>query len=382
MGLKVCFISSYPPNRARLSEYAQILVAAIASRPEVDELHVIADQTLLPRPAYENGKVHIHRVWKADGLFSIFAIMYYVLRIRPNVVHFNISYQSFGKSKITNLCGLSLILWSRLLGFKVVAALHTLGDKADLTQYDMKATLINKIGILVATKIILSAQRVVVLVKTYSEYLTQRYTHNGVIYIPHGATVEATPALDGSENAILLFGHMGPHKGLPIMLHALKKIRQKDPSVKLIVAGTNHPNYPLYLYQFIRARLPNVEFTGYVPADRLASVFLRAKVVVLPYLAAPGTSGVFHLACGYARPVVASDLPELREMVNDGACAVLVPPGNVDSLVDAILKVMCNPKFALAMSQQNLHFAQRESWSVVSKAYVDVYLSLLRKKPR
>ena len=44
----------------------------------------------------------------------------------------------------------------------------------------------------------------------------------------------------------------------------------------------------------------------------------------MPYLAVPGTSGVFHLACGYGTPIVASDLPEIREILADGASAVLV----------------------------------------------------------
>lgn len=306
--------------------------------------------------------------------------MWYILQIKPDIVHFNVSYQSFGKSKLTNLCGLSLIFLCRLFGFQVIAAIHTLGDKADLKQFDLKPTLINKIGILVATKIVLSAQRVVVLVKTYSEYLKHRYTHKGVLYIPHGASIDAESTLNSAENAILLFGHMGPHKGLPIMLHALEKIRLNKRDVKLIVAGTNHPNYSRYLDQFINAHTSNVEFTGYVPTDKLASVFSRAKVVVLPYHAAPGTSGVFHLACGFGRPVVASDLPELSEMVNDGASALLVPAGNVDALKVAVLRVLSNRELALKMSKQNLLFAQQESWSVVSKEYVAAYRSMLSGK--
>jgi glycosyltransferase involved in cell wall biosynthesis len=378
--LKVCFISSYPPNRARLSEYAQSLVSAIASRPEIETLYILADKAPFPTVSLPNGKVQIRRIWAADHIFSLFAIMWAVLKIRPDIVHFNVSYQSFGKSKVTNLFGLSLIFWCRLFGFQVIAAIHTLGDKADLKQYDLKPTVINKIGILVATKVVLSAQRVVVLVKTYSEYLKQRYTHKGVLYIPHGASVDADPSLDSAENAILLFGHIGPHKGLPVILHALEEIRRENNSVKLIVAGTNHPNYPRYLSQFKAAHLTHVEFTGYVPNDRLAWVFRRAKLVVLPYYAAPGTSGVFHLACGFGRPVVASDLPELREMVNDGASAVLVPSGDVSALADAVIKVLDDRELALEMSRRNLLFAQKENWCIVSEAYVDVYAELLAGK--
>jgi glycosyltransferase involved in cell wall biosynthesis len=171
---------------------------------------------------------------------------------------------------------------------------------------------------------------------------------------------------------------MGPHKGLPLMFEAFEKIVKEKSNIKLVVAGSNHPNFPNYLEEFGKAHTPNVEFSGYVPRQKLGSVFRMADVVVLPYNATPGTSGVFHLACGYGRPIVASDLPEIRELVNDGASAILVPPDDVDALKEAILTVLSNKEIATKMSEQNLNFAQRESWSSVAKAYEDAYIALLR----
>ena len=378
MWLRVCFVSSYPPNRARLSEYAQNLVAALASRPAIDTLYLLVDKSdrsedVLP----EDPKVKVLRVWKADNLLSILSVMYYILKLRPDVVHFNVSFQSFGKNKLTNVTGLSLILLCRLLGFRVLAGVHTLGEKTDLEKFHLKDSLLNRVGILMATKIILSAQSVVVLVRSYGDFLKKRYGHKGVQYIPHGASVDTNLNVNTNEKVILIFGHMGPHKGLPLMFEAFEKLREEKSNIKLVVAGSNHPSFPNYLEEFVKAHVPNVEFSGYVPQEKLGSVFRTAEVVVLPYNAAPGTSGVFHLACGYGRPIVASDLPEIREMVDDGASAILVPPGDVDALKNAILKVLFNKEIATKMSEQNLNFAQRESWSSVAKAYEEAYLSLL-----
>jgi glycosyltransferase involved in cell wall biosynthesis len=226
---------------------------------------------------------------------------------------------------------------------------------------------------------IISAQSVVVLVKTYADSLKERYKHGGVHYIPHGSAVDTQSVVLQKEKVILLFGHMGPHKGLPVLLKAFEKIRATEPNVKLVVAGTNHPNFPTYLQKFMKAHIPNVEFTGYVPKEDLGSVFRRATVVVLPYHAALGTSGVFHLACGYSRPVVASDLPEIREIVNDGASAILVPPGDCEALERGIKSVLFDKELASKMGEQNLKFAESESWSAVARAYRDVYLSMLAR---
>jgi len=377
--LRVCFVSSYPPNHARLSEYAQNLVNALTGRPAIDTLYLLVDKSARSEEVLpQDPKVKILRVWKADNLLSVLSVMFYILKLRPDVVHFNVSFQSFGKNKLTNVAGLSLILLCRLLGFRVLAGVHTLGEKADLQKFHQKDSFLNRAGILMATKIILSAQTVVVLVRSYGDFLKKRYGHKGVQYIPHGASVDPHLKMNGNGKVILIFGHMGPHKGLPLMFEAFEKIRKEKSNIKLVVAGSNHPNFPNYLEDFVKAHVPNVEFSGYVPQKKLGSVFRIADVVVLPYNAAPGTSGVFHLACGYGRPIVASDLPEIRELVNDGASAILVPPNDADALKNAILKVLFNKEVALKMSEQNLNFAQSENWGAVAKAYEDAYLSLLR----
>jgi glycosyltransferase involved in cell wall biosynthesis len=371
--LRVCFVSSYPPNRARLSEYAWNLVTALADRKAIDELHLLVDKTNYPEGLSVNPKVKVYRIWAADSFISLLRVLCCIVKLRPDVVHFNVSFQSFGKSKLTNLSGLSLILLCRLFGFHVLAGVHTLADMADLEKFHVKPTAINKIGIFVATKIVLTAQKVVVLVKGYGDSLKYRYGHKGVLFIPHGTTVASDPKIVSDQKTILLFGHMGPHKGLPIMLQAFKKISAEKNNVRLVVAGTNHPNYPGYLKKFIQAQIPNVEYTGYVPEEKLGSVFEQANVVVLPYHAAPGTSGVFHLACGYGRPVVASDLPEIRELVHDGASAILIPPDDAEALKAALMTVLFDDEVASRMSKQNLEFAQKESWGAVAKAYEDAY---------
>lgn len=103
-----------------------------------------------------------------------------------------------------------------------------------------------------------------------------------------------------------------------------------------------------------------------------------AEVVVTPYLFAPRTSGVFHLSCGFGKPVVSSDLPEIRELVVDGTSALLISPCDADALKDAILKVLNNKEVANKMAEQNLRFAHKERWSIVAKTFEETYLELLK----
>ena len=377
-GLRICFISSYPPNKARLSEYAQNLVTELARRPTISQMNVLTDQistsetVLLPK----RPKINVLRVWKQDNPLSILAVMVQILKLRPDVVHFSIGFQSFGKNRISNFTGLSLIFLSRLFGLKVIVLLHNLAGLVDLEKVKQKPSITNKTGIKVATKLILTASRVVVMVKSYADYLKKNYKSKRVLFIPHGSISHNCSSVELKDKVILLFGHMGPYKGLPILLRAFENITKERNDVQLVIAGENHPNFKEYLNEYIKNAPPKVVFTGYIPEKDLCSVFVMADVVVTPYLLATGTSGVFHLACGFGKPLVSSDLPEIRELLKDGASALLVPPSDPDALGNAILEVLNNKELAHKMCKQNLRFAQKEQLSTVAQIYEKTYMEL------
>ena len=170
---------------------------------------------------------------------------------------------------------------------------------------------------------------------------------------------------------------MGPYKGVPNMIKAFQELRAEKHNVRLLIAGTSHPNFPNFLDEFAKKKIPFIDFLGYIPEDEVERIFRMSDVVVIPYSTTTGTSGVFHLACGYGKPIVASDLPEIRELVEDGASAILVPPNNIPALKDAILKVIFDESLATRMREQNALFARNESWSVVAQEYEEAYLELM-----
>lgn len=377
--LRICLISSYPPNRARLSEYAKSLVKELANRQKIDKIYVLADVADGSKNKMTEGyKVEVLRIWKADRPFSILSVLASILKLKPDVVHFNVHFQSFGRSRISNFIGLSQIFLCRFMGLKVVASVHNLGEIVDLKKAQVNPTLLNRLGIFVATKLILSASVVVVTVRFYLKYLNERYGHFKIRYIPHGTSVNDCPSVNHTDKVLLFFGHIGPYKGLPVILRAFEKLISERKDIRLVVAGSSHPNFPGYLENFIKAAPPKVDFIGYVHDKDLAKVFSIADAVILPYLTTTGTSGVFHLACGYGKPVIASNLPEIRELITEGASAVLVPPGDVESLKNAILMLLSDEKMATEMGRQNLSFAQRESWSAVAEEYEKVYFEAFK----
>ncbi len=380
--MRVCFVSSYPPTHARLSEYAQRLLQALADRDSIEKIFVLADKVegATPKQTVENGKIEVSRVWRVDNPLSILNIFWQILLLKPDIVHFNLHFQSFGKSRISNFFGFTLIGLCRLFNLHTVVLLHNLAERIDFEKLKLKRSSINAIGIILAMRLVTLASSIVLPVRCYADDIKKKYKSKSVTFIPHGTVVsEHSFSSHGGDKTVLFFGHMGPSKGLPTMFAAFEQIKKERGGIKLIVAGESHPNYPSFLSDLKQVAPSGVEFLGYVDEADVEKVFESADVVALPYSTATGTSGVFHLACGYGKSIVASALPEIIELVNEGASAVLTRAGDVQSFKNALSAVLYNEDVAEKMSWQNLRFAKRECWSFVAQEYERVYLDLLSK---
>ena len=382
MGLRICFVTSHPPSRGRLSEYAVKVLRELEESRTIERILVLSDSQAEEADSLYGRHVEVRKVWSPDNVLSILKILLNILSLRPDIVHFNAHFQSFGKRRLTNFIGLSLPFLCRTFGVPSVVSIHNLGDKVNLKAVGLKESIPNRLGIRLATKLVTLASAVTVTVRSYVGFLRQAYRCRNVTFVPHGTDMIDPPPKPPSVNpsrVILMFGHMGPYKGLALMIDVFSRLVNEKKDLKLIVAGESHPNFPGYLDSFRKNPLPNVEFVGYVDELRLPELFERAFMVVLPYLAGTGTSGVFHLACGFGKPIVASDLPEIREVVEEGASAILVPPNDVEAFSSAILRLCDEPCLAEEMGKRNLSFASSESWSSVASSFERIYTELVKK---
>ena len=134
---------------------------------------------------------------------------------------------------------------------------------------------------------------------------------------------------------LLFFGLVRPYKGLPQLIEAMGRLR--DLSVQLSVVGEFWEGQEA-VEKAVRAKGldERVELVPrYVTAQEAADRFARADAVVLPYLSVTA-SGVVALAYRYGKPVIASRLDGLAELVRDGETGALVPPGDPTVLAEAI----------------------------------------------
>ena len=381
---RVCFISSFPPSRGRLSEYAFNLVCELHKCPFIEHIDILANPFAYGKYKQLNNKTTVHATWEPDNPVSILKIPFEILRIKPDIVHFNVHMAVYGHSRIANFLGLCLPVLSRLLGFKTITTLHNLTESINLEKVGFKNSLINRTFAFIATKLVASATTVTLTAKSHMEIFRNRYKSKNVVRIPHGTWKNQFNNHHNKKKykTILYFGHSGPYKDIELVLDSFKITNKRRKNTRLIIAGISHPNYPGYLEKYrFENNSNNISYRGYIPEGKLASLFEEADVVILPYYTCTGTSGVAHLASSFGTPIIATELPEIRELVNEG-CGVLLSPHDSIALSKRIENVLDNTALAKKLREQNFRFAEKRLWSIVASSFCELYKEILSDKRR
>jgi len=185
-----------------------------------------------------------------------------------------------------------------------------------------------------------------------------------VAVIPDGCDL-AKPHLanDGFESDLIYAGSLHPWKGVETLIKAMAYLPER--TLRLL-GGTSEQVDRLKSLAREWGVDERCEFLGHIPADEVESQIELAKAGVVPNLAhAIGTRftsplKVFEcLAAG--RPVVASDLPSLREVLDDSV-AVFAPPGSPRSLAAAADRLLKDKLLLQKMSEAAKKRAENYTW--------------------
>ena len=137
-------------------------------------------------------------------------------------------------------------------------------------------------------------------------------------------------------------GRLAAVKGVPVLLQALKQARDALPDLRLTLIGDG-PERPVLEAEATAMQLgPAVHFAGYKSQDDVARALSETDLLVLPSFA-EGVPVVLMEAMAAGKPVVATRVAGVGELVEDGRTGLLVPPGDTDALAAAIVQALSDP---------------------------------------
>ncbi len=205
------------------------------------------------------------------------------------------------------------------------------------------------------------------------------------VFNPGADTIWRTRLDLGAGPLLLSIRQCHPLYNIDVIIRAFARVRQELPEGRLLVKLVTQNDDDPYLAQIreLVGQLALADAVVYVPQVSYAEMpdLYRAADLVLsvPSSDALPVSVLEAMACG--TPVIASDLPALRELTDDGADLVFVPARDVESLSRAILALLDDPMRRAHIAAQNLATVRRAGDFAVEMARMEELYRLLAGDP-
>ena len=379
--LKIAIVSPYPPSDVTLSEYGYHLIKHFAKKEEIEEIVVLTNTLETGSYPQTDGNVKLIPCWSFNSLKNIYSITKTIKKEQPDVVLLNLQFMLFGDKKIAAALGLMIPFVLKMLRIPTVTLLHNILEEVDLsnagfTNNKVLQKAYNFIGSCL-TRLILQSNVVGVTIEKYVDTLRNKYKAQNVVLIPHGTfEIPKLPNFDKPvENIkVMTVGKFGTYKKVEILIEAVDKIRSRtDLPIELVIAGTDNPNVKGYLEE-VEEKYSHVEgitFTGYVAEEDVPKIFSDSTAVVFPYTSTTGSSGVLHQAGSYGKAAVLPKLGDLERLIDtEGYAGAYFQPKSVDSLADAVEKVVTDNAYRKALEFKNYQAAASLDMSEIADWYL------------
>lgn len=223
-----------------------------------------------------------------------------------------------------------------------------------------------------------------------SSPLLRRYLHKVKPILPPVEVAMVTPVdreafrekagiLPG-QRIIGMAARLATEKGVEYLAQALPIVMQKYPSARVLFVGQyqnvfGEENYARRLAPLIESLGEHWTFLGNLTPRELAAFYHECEVTVLPSLNSTESFGMVQvesMLCG--TPVVASDLPGVRQPVKISGMGQVVPVANAQALAEAILTILDRPQEYRGHADE---IAQRFAPQTIAAEYEALFKELL-----
>lgn len=173
------------------------------------------------------------------------------------------------------------------------------------------------------------------------------------------------------KNNILFFGRISCYKGIEYLCEAMVKVHNVIPDVTVTIAGSGNFNFDISKYD----KCSYFEIHNrFIEEDELAKLIQECSISICYYTDATQSGGVLT-SFSLNKPVIASDIDTMRELIQDGINGILVKPKDSDALATAIISLLQNDekRLEIASNIEKEYLNGERSWNQIVEKYVEFY---------
>lgn len=214
-----------------------------------------------------------------------------------------------------------------------------------------------------------------------AQYIPADYTiiPNGVDTQRFNPKCKKIDRFSGKSPIILFVGRFEPRKGLKYLFLSFNQIIKKIPDAILVVVGKGRLKE--YYRGFLsKEAVKNVFFEGKVSMDALPSYFSTCDVFCSPAYTGESFGIILLEALASGKPVVASDIPGYRNIIDGGYNGLLVEPKNLADITEGVLRIISDEVLKNRLIERGLETAKKYSWKNVARMVEDFYYKTIKEK--
>lgn len=288
-------------------------------------------------------------------------LLNYIKMLKPDIVHSHI------------ISGISLYALSRM---PTVLTLHGNPQKEFLFE---KRTYVRSYFIIFEEKLKRISpflSKIVALTPSMAKELVMRgYSKDKIAIIGNPVSVRFYEAKKKEEQIILYPARLHPLKNQLGFLRAASFIRDELKDWKIYFAGSGDEKYKSLILNYARNRGLTVELLGRFPYSEMHKLYARSAIVALTSFQEVLPMTILE-AMASATPIIASNLPTLGDIINDGVNGFLVDPYDAKEIADKLSILVGDKSLRKKMGSIGRNLSIYFRSDIIAKKYIKLYEGL------
>jgi glycosyltransferase involved in cell wall biosynthesis len=332
--LKLGVFGTFYPEYGYVGNCTTAIAIGLAQLELIDRVTVFCQEGARFPPFAAEGnrnKIELIACWRHNDPFSLLRAARTALRKTNHLdaMLFNTFVTAYGRSNAANAVGLVLPpIISSLSRIPTFVYMHNFMETQEVEKLGYSPARPTEWGVRFLERLLLRSTVVVVPLVAQSELVKSRlgfrpnsflfpYLESYLVAKPWASLPQGSSWPITGRPRILLMGSWGPQKDLSGALEALNKLSGEGCDFEITIIGAANPHFPGFLSDFDFGAYPFLEnrisVTGSLDDVTLFQIVRNSHLIVLPYHATGGYSGVMNFAAVTGLPIIAYSHAQLRE---------------------------------------------------------------------